>query len=505
MNDRKRSKTQEKKSLKKSSSFGKYSFKPPNHNLLFGHYLNKKSTMDNRKDPPITKRDQSINSKEDYTQDAPLTEPTSRRPSLSTRPVKDRKNIVIKVDIEGSNHANLKKAQYINQVKEVYNAETKYVGSANQITMEVFLLQQSIEKIKDEILLQLNLELKKAIKLIESASTKSEIQINTFALDNSKIESIKSELNSIFADYQFKVESDQLQEITNRQIATEVIDRITSNPLLDYLHRARESEEIPETNRESKADDEANNQASKGSIEAVKASFSSLRHVMNKKMPERKSVEAEVVIVEAPSPSNKENKESMFESIFKPSSSKKLDDNNKLFEFEGEFEVPDVTDSNFNTFLEKELERIKKTFLEDGPVPQAGQLMSKVNSRKQSDKLFEEIQPEGTFSKRAASIGHKKSVHAMTQSPRQRKGLGGLSYKDKFEDLYFKGKLAKGEKESKKATPNLKCSTKGLGIPVTNLQEEFKSISQTSKSLSKYARQPNAGPLAGFSPLFKAD
>lgn len=52
-----------------------------------------------------------------------MTGRTSRRPSIQL----DKKSILIRVDVEGSNHANLKKAQYVNQVKEVYNAETKYV------------------------------------------------------------------------------------------------------------------------------------------------------------------------------------------------------------------------------------------------------------------------------------------------------------------------------------------------------------------------------------------
>ena len=82
-----------------------------------------------RKEPATTRREHSIHSKEECTQELPLTEPTSRRYSLSQVAVKDRKSIVIKVDVEGSNHANLKKVQYVNQVKEIYNSETKYVGS----------------------------------------------------------------------------------------------------------------------------------------------------------------------------------------------------------------------------------------------------------------------------------------------------------------------------------------------------------------------------------------
>lgn len=113
--------------MKKSSSFGKYSYKPQNANLLFGHYLNRKSKLESHKDPQTTRREQSIQSKEEGTQDMPFTEPTSRRYSLSHQMIKDKKNIVIKVDVEGSSHANLKRAQYINQVKEIYNSETKYV------------------------------------------------------------------------------------------------------------------------------------------------------------------------------------------------------------------------------------------------------------------------------------------------------------------------------------------------------------------------------------------
>lgn len=97
---------------------------------MFGHYLNRKSNLEMQKEPAATtRREHSIHSKEECTQELPLTEPTSRRYSLSQAAVKDRKNIVIKVDVEGSNHANLKKVQYVNQVKDIYNSETKYVSS----------------------------------------------------------------------------------------------------------------------------------------------------------------------------------------------------------------------------------------------------------------------------------------------------------------------------------------------------------------------------------------
>lgn len=367
--------------------------------------------------------------------------------------------------------------------------------------MEIFLLEQAIEKIKDEILLQLNLEMKKAIRLIEEASTKYELQIKTFSLNNNKIESIKSQLGTIFGEYQFKIESNHPTEATNRQIAIEVIDRVTNNPLLESMQEAKN---VPADHRISSPECvsaiETQNPISKEITDTFKPSFSSLRNL--KSNDNKKSTASQPIVMPIREVIDSPIKESPFESIFKPHSPSKFENPIKLFEFEAELQLPDVTDNEFNLFLEKELERIKKTFLEDDSLPQVNQVI-KAKSRKQSDKIVEEIKPSG-FSKRAASIGYKKNSQGLTQSPRQNRGLVA-SYKEKFEDLYFNGKNSKATKESSKQISGVKTNSKGFLNPVSDLQDEFKSISQTSKSLSKYSRPQNSGSLAGFSPLFKAD
>lgn len=370
--------------------------------------------------------------------------------------------------------------------------------------MQVFLLQQAIEQIKDGILLQLNLEMKKAVGVIEDARAKSELQIKTFALDNAKIEAIKSQLSSIFGEYQFKVEEDQHSTLsTSRQLATEVIDRITSHPLVGF---GREStvEEQPLTAGTCPQLDRRN-LVSKENEDVCKQSFSSLRHVRSKDSGNFS------VTNESGAMNPKDHvdpiKESLFESIFKPHTSAKIEASKKLFEYEAEIEVPDVTDSKFNEFLENELDRIKKTFLEDGQMVPSTHVAEKVETKTVKENLGSD-RSRDKFSKRAASIGHKKSVQRLGQSPSQKKGFGTLSYKEKFEDLYFRGKNKQGSKESTKQTSNQNKNSKAFQFKQaahSDVQDEFRSASQTSKPLSKYARPHNTGPLTGFSPLFKAE
>lgn len=371
--------------------------------------------------------------------------------------------------------------------------------------MEVFLLQQSIEKIKDDILYQINVEMKKAIRLIEEANTRSELQIKTFALDSQKIESIKSQLGSIFGEYQFKVESEHNSE-SAQQLAAEVIDRITNNPMI--VSAQNKSANPAEKSKESKTDEQSKvlqeqsplldkrNTIIKEKIDHLKPSFSSLRILKDKETKGNGKDQNSVTmreVVDSPI------KETLFESVFKPQPSSKLESSKRLFEFEAELQLPDVTDTNFNEFLENELEKIKRTFLEDKPaqylLPQSNQ-----TSRKQSERLTEEANT-GSFSKRALSIGHKKSGHALTQSPKHKK-LSTLSYKEKFEELYFKGKKVPKERaQSKNPHSLIKASSKGFLSPVQDLQDETKP---GSKSLSKYSR-PHGASLVSFSPLFKAD
>jgi hypothetical protein len=53
---------------------------------------------------------------------------------IKARPsMRDSRKYVIKVDIESSKHKNLKKTQYINRVKEIYNNEIQYVDSVIMI------------------------------------------------------------------------------------------------------------------------------------------------------------------------------------------------------------------------------------------------------------------------------------------------------------------------------------------------------------------------------------
>lgn len=119
--------------------------------------------------------------------------------------VRDQRRYVIKVDIGSSQHKNLKRAQYINRLKEIYNKEIQYVTfDLMKIMMEFTMLQETVQKIKEEVQGHLQKELQTAIHLIDSTKENVSIEVKTFALDCPKIDDIKRELKEVFKYYEFK-------------------------------------------------------------------------------------------------------------------------------------------------------------------------------------------------------------------------------------------------------------------------------------------------------------
>lgn len=69
--------------------------------------------------------------------------------------------------------------------------------------MEFQLLHDTVDKMKDNILLHLNQEMKKAIQLIDATKDKLQLEISTFALDCPRIDKMKQDLRRLFEPYEF--------------------------------------------------------------------------------------------------------------------------------------------------------------------------------------------------------------------------------------------------------------------------------------------------------------
>jgi hypothetical protein len=221
--------------------------------------------------------------------------------------------------------------------------------------------------------------------------------------------------------------------------------------------------------------------------------YSSMRHV-TPSLIDNKSLIARTIKIDA---KRLPKKESQFEYDNQPASLRKDESNGKLFEFDVEH-VPDPSDSNFNNFLEGELEKIKRAFLEDTSSPMHENTVTQKN--------------KDVFNPRSASIGQnkrdplfgKKSSHPKIDPlPQSKKSLGQLGYKEKFEELYNKGKNLKTDSDSKKDLTN----SIPRAVPGSHfMQVELKSMTDTNKVLSRYSKpQLTANHLQTFTPLFKAD
>lgn len=246
--------------------------------------------------------------------------------------------------------------------------------------MEIMMLHEAVDKIKDEILLHLNNEMRKSIKLIENANEKLEIEIKSFELDCFKIDTIKKDLKNVFAKYEFKVNANG-----KGFKGDNLIDRLTSHN--NVLH-----EPISLIESIKDADDEPREMFDYGESNTTEFNgFSGRDSKLFGGIPEPEKM---------PAISHLEESKEKLQSSFDPLDSI----------------APDPSDANFNKFLETELERIKKNFLGDSS--------SKIELQSESKGILG-LQGE----KRTKSIGVNKSPSSFHQ----------LTYKQRLDELYKKG------------------------------------------------------------------
>ena len=371
-----------------------------------------------------------------------------------------------------------------------------------KVDADIGVLLQAVAKIRDDLLLQIDQQMKHAVKFIEDASYMSEVRVQRVQVDRGKIEGVVKELVDIFASYRFNIECDRTGEFARYGTDGDTVDKVERSHAIEQIQQcvARENTENDKVLSSIKAVNQIIENPKKELLDIAKQSFTSMRNIHGG-MTDRFINILNPNLTESEDLNLKERINPLFESVFMPHSANKSVPVQKLFDFQEEIIIPEASDSNFNNFLDNELERIKKAFLDDQPA--SGIPLSKKSSRKQSGKLFEQSSAENVIGKRAVSIGNKKSLQTISHSPIQKKQIGTLSYKEKFEDIYFKGKNQKSSKIINKPLSFLKNGTKGFS-PGGDLQDEFRSISQMT-TLSKFTKQSNTAPLASFSPLFKAN
>ena len=100
------------------------------------------------------------------------------------------------------------------------------------------MLHEAVDKVKEGLLLHLNLEMKKAISMIEATMDKIQLEVKTFAVDHARIDEIKDNLKAAFTGYDFKIQD--AQEGSNTINKVELVDRLTFNEN-EHAHRRMRS------------------------------------------------------------------------------------------------------------------------------------------------------------------------------------------------------------------------------------------------------------------------
>lgn len=344
---------------------------------------------------------------------------------------------------------------------------------------------------------ELERELENISRVIQNGSLETRVSIDLGKEPNSdRLNGIKKEISEFFQIFKL---SFHIQSVTNKEASDntpeeEKLQELEITPLANYIEKdqiTEESEDRPTLNLPPSPKGIQKTRVHHKNLEnEFKKTYSSARYV---KPGNQENLEKG--LDNSDKEKIKENGDSLFESIYQPNSIPKAE-SSKLFDFVID-PVPDPSDSNFNKFLDSELDRIKKAFLEDGPSPWQPSIPKNTKEKK------EEIE----IPKRSSSIGAAKRSSlngqvSQNQTPGLKKSTTHLSYKEKFEDLYFNGKTGKGGNQKKGVSSSV---TNSFKRSIVDLQDDFKLISNNSKALSRYSRQPTAAinPPQAFSPLFK--
>lgn len=218
-----------------------------------------------------------------------------------------------------------RKAQSIKRLKEYFTKQIEIVGLNNQINEEMLALQQTLDRMRDQLLLPVNHELKKLVSMIEQAEDKLDFEIKIQGFSTSKLEQLKENIKKFTEEFSFVVTSENKRssdlskkkpDLVFQASRGHVPTPVKQSFLSDTIGRSKSHEKITLKNVK-----DADTTASKRQIDSQK-----------------------------PIVSSSQPRFPVIEVAIDP----------------GLLEV-DIDDKHFNEFLESELERIKKKFLDDEP------------------------------------------------------------------------------------------------------------------------------------------
>lgn len=348
------------------------------------------------------------------------------------------------------------------------------------MTMELMMLHEAIDKVKDSILLHLNQEMKKAVNIIEATNDKIQFEVKTYPLDCAKIDQLKEELKKVFSGYEFKVQTGESldHQTPSVNLKEDFLSRLTHSDLATSKQKRRvDSEPDPgfDPTVVIRKKSEENNE-----IESPEATPN------NHKM--------DCLIEEIHTIVTKEEKESQnhhFENDDPEPAVLKEVATNPMWEDNGIPTAPDPQDANFNKYLESELDRIKSLFLNDDQNFKSSSSAALVQQRKGIEKdnprplrqsLPESSEQDGLArSKSQVSLKNSSSVKALGTVG------GGLRtsnssqqyYKMKFEELYSRSKghrKAESRPTSKNPAHNKTKDSKKSATSASQQQQEARGI-----------------------------
>ena len=262
-----------------------------------------------------------------------------------------------------------KKAQCIRKIKSVFSEIIDTVIFNYQITEEVLAIQQAAEQLRDDLLLPLNREMKSLVTAIEKSEGNISVEITASTLDSIKLTNIRDSLKDLSSS--FSLSSDFNKKGSNQP---------KYNSQMTGLQTPRLNAQAPTP---------------------VKGSFAQ-ESMGRSSSHDRILVKPKLNLVSA---------SSRDVPLFKKSQGLPVAE----VSINPDLLIPSVNDLNFNDFLESELERIKKMFLEDGQPPKSSRTLIKEKQsllfKEKTPKMFEtETQNSNDFTSILAASSRKSTV-----------------------------------------------------------------------------------------------
>lgn len=351
-----------------------------------------------------------------------------------------------------------------------------------------------IQTVKRRCLTAMQHDLSAAVAMVDRCTTAAVFDVDVCVWHDSLCDRIKNDVQAMILQCKVTVAKCKSSD-ANRSAKMTEADPYRSLPVTPKLIFLQ-TENIQHTNEKqiSKIPKDITKKArdvkSSSKYDSKSKQYSSMRHVQPSLNDEQESISRATRLEHISKPS----KTSIIESSNRLS---KVESITKVFDFEVDH-VPDPSDRNFNNFLDSELEKIKQAFLEDTASPMQEKPAihtSQVNPNIRSSSIGK--------SKRNPSLGKKVSHQKTEPQPATKPSLEQLGYKDKFEELYNRGKNIRHDIDSNRQG---NISSSGLMSLSPSMYDDITHATDASKVLSRYSKPLfSANHLQSFTPLFKAE